>query len=67
MTARQAIGYEQALRQLRGELTEHDAQEQTRIATRRLSRRQVSWFKRYAADEPALAEAGEWASAIAAG
>lgn len=67
VTARQAIGYEQALRQLRGELTEHDAQEQTRIATRRLSRRQVSWFKRYAADEPALAEAGEWASAIAAG
>lgn len=46
-TARQAIGYAQALAQLRGELTEADAIETTQALTRKYARRQVSWFKRY--------------------
>ena len=46
-TASRAIGYAQALGQLRGELTEADAIAQTQQLTRRYARRQVSWFKRY--------------------
>ncbi|NLA66328.1 MAG: tRNA (adenosine(37)-N6)-dimethylallyltransferase MiaA [Leucobacter sp.] len=46
-TASRAIGYAQALRQLRGELTEREAIEETQALTRRYARRQVSWFKRY--------------------
>lgn len=46
-TASRAIGYEQALAQLRGEITEPQAIERTQALTRRYARRQVSWFKRY--------------------
>lgn len=48
VTASRAIGYAQALGQVRGELSEADAIEQTQQLTRRFARRQVSWFKRYA-------------------
>jgi tRNA dimethylallyltransferase len=47
VTARRAIGYAQALAQLRGELTEAEAIAQTQALTRRYARRQVSWFRRY--------------------
>jgi tRNA dimethylallyltransferase len=48
VTARRAIGYAQALAQLRGELSQADAIAATQQLTRRYARRQVSWFKRYA-------------------
>jgi tRNA dimethylallyltransferase len=48
VTAARAIGYAQALAQLRGELDESGAIEQTAALTRRYARRQVSWFRRYA-------------------
>ena len=51
VTASRAIGYAQALAQLRGELGETDAIAQTQALTRRYARRQVSWFKRYPALE----------------
>lgn len=47
VTASRAIGYAQALGQLRGEIDEAAAIEQTVALTRRYARRQVSWFKRY--------------------
>lgn len=47
VTAGRAIGYAQALAQLRGELSQSDAVAQTQQLTRRYSRRQVSWFRRY--------------------
>lgn len=47
-TAARAIGYAQALAQLRGELAEDEAIAQTQALTRRYARRQVSWFRRYA-------------------
>ncbi|RKR74484.1 tRNA (adenosine(37)-N6)-dimethylallyltransferase MiaA [Frondihabitans australicus] len=47
VTASRAIGYAQAIAQLRGDLTETEAQEQTKALTRRYARRQVSWFRRY--------------------
>lgn len=43
-TAAKAIGYQQALAQLDGDLTERQAREQTTVGTRRLVRRQESWF-----------------------
>ena len=43
-TASRAVGYAQALRQLDGELSEREAMEDTAAATRRLARRQQSWF-----------------------
>ena len=46
-TAGRAIGYAQALAQLRGEASERQAIEETQALTRRYARRQVSWFKRY--------------------
>ncbi len=46
-TAQRAIGYAQALAQLRGEISEAEAVAQTQALTRRYARRQVSWFKRY--------------------
>ncbi|MDU0344148.1 tRNA (adenosine(37)-N6)-dimethylallyltransferase MiaA [Microbacterium sp. KSW2-29] len=48
VTASRAIGYAQALAQLRGDLTREDAIAQTQALTRRYARRQVSWFRRYA-------------------
>lgn len=47
-TASRAIGYAQALAQLRGELGEAEAIAEAQVLTRRYARRQVSWFKRYA-------------------
>ncbi len=44
-TARRAVGYAQVLRLLGGQLTEAEAREATSRATRRLARRQRSWFR----------------------
>ncbi|MBI5161035.1 MAG: tRNA (adenosine(37)-N6)-dimethylallyltransferase MiaA [Micrococcales bacterium] len=49
VTAARAIGYAQALAQLDGAIGERAAIEQTQALTRRYARRQVSWFRRYAA------------------
>jgi tRNA dimethylallyltransferase len=46
VTASRAIGYAQALGQLRGTLSRAEAVEATQQLTRRYARRQVSWFKR---------------------
>lgn len=46
-TAGRAIGYAQALAQLRGNLTRDEAIAETQALTRRYARRQVSWFRRY--------------------
>jgi tRNA dimethylallyltransferase len=43
-TASRAVGYAQAVRQVDGELTEAEAVGATVVATRRLARRQQSWF-----------------------
>ena len=45
-TASRALGYQQALAQIDGELTEEQAREETVRATRRFVRRQRSWFRR---------------------
>ena len=47
MTASRAIGYAQALAELRGDLSRDEAIAQTQALTRRYARRQVSWFRRY--------------------
>jgi tRNA dimethylallyltransferase len=46
VTASRAIGYQQALSQLDGQLEELDAIKETQALTRRYARRQVSWFRR---------------------
>lgn len=46
-TAGGAIGYSQALDHLEGLLSREQAIEQTQRATRKLAKRQVSWFRRY--------------------
>jgi tRNA dimethylallyltransferase len=45
-TASRALGYQQMLRHLDGELTLDEAREETIKATRRFARRQESWFRR---------------------
>ena len=45
-TASRALGYQQMLRHLDGELTLEQAREETINATRRFARRQESWFRR---------------------
>ncbi len=45
-TASRAVGYAQALAQLDGRLDEREAQDDTARLTRRLARRQESWFGR---------------------
>jgi tRNA dimethylallyltransferase len=47
VTARRAIGYAQALAQLKGTTTRAEAIAETQALTRRYARRQVSWFRRY--------------------
>ncbi|CAN5314606.1 tRNA (adenosine(37)-N6)-dimethylallyltransferase MiaA [soil metagenome] len=47
VTASRAIGYAQALAQLRGRQSEADAVAEAQALTRRYARRQVSWFRRY--------------------
>jgi tRNA dimethylallyltransferase len=49
VTARKAIGYAQALAQVHGRMPEADAIAETQALTRAYARRQVGWFKRYAA------------------
>ncbi|HYO86153.1 MAG TPA: tRNA (adenosine(37)-N6)-dimethylallyltransferase MiaA [Dermatophilaceae bacterium] len=44
-TASRAVGYREAMGQLAGRLTQADALVQTVTATRRLARRQLSWFR----------------------
>ncbi|WP_271985398.1 tRNA (adenosine(37)-N6)-dimethylallyltransferase MiaA [Pseudoclavibacter terrae] len=46
-TARRAIGYQQALAQLRGQVTRAEAIAEAQLLTRKYARRQVSWFRRY--------------------
>lgn len=46
-TARRAIGYAQALAELRGETTREAAIAEAQALTRAYARRQVSWFRRY--------------------
>jgi len=59
VTASRAIGYQQGLAVLSGELSQAEAIESTQALTRRYARRQVSWFRRdentvwLASDEPA--------------
>ncbi|RFA21830.1 tRNA (adenosine(37)-N6)-dimethylallyltransferase MiaA [Subtercola boreus] len=59
-TAQRAIGYAQALGELRGTMTQTDAIAEAQSLTRRYARRQVSWFRRYRearwfdADDPGL-------------
>ncbi|MCI0155946.1 tRNA (adenosine(37)-N6)-dimethylallyltransferase MiaA [Leifsonia shinshuensis] len=48
VTARRAIGYAQALAEVKGEMNQAEAIAATQQLTRRYARRQVSWFKRYA-------------------
>ena len=45
-TANRALGYQQVLAFLDGELTEAEAKEQTISGTRRFARRQDSWFRK---------------------
>ena len=45
-TASRALGYQQMLRHLDGELTLDQARQDTVKATRRFARRQESWFRR---------------------
>ena len=47
VTASRAIGYAQAIAQVRGTMTEQEAIESTTVMTRKYARRQVSWFRRY--------------------
>jgi tRNA dimethylallyltransferase len=49
VTASRAIGYAQAIAQIRGNLSEQEAIEETAALTRKYARRQVSWFRRYEA------------------
>ncbi|WP_344781514.1 tRNA (adenosine(37)-N6)-dimethylallyltransferase MiaA [Microbacterium kribbense] len=64
-TAPRAIGYAQALAQLRGDESEAEAVAETQALTRRYARRQVSWFKRYPGIE--WVAPGADAAAVAAG
>ena len=45
-TARRAIGYQQVLAHLDGEITEEEAKKQTISRTRRFARRQDGWFRK---------------------
>ncbi|HVU74951.1 MAG TPA: tRNA (adenosine(37)-N6)-dimethylallyltransferase MiaA [Mycobacteriales bacterium] len=45
-TAARALGYAQALAQIAGTMSEEEARAETATATRRLARRQMSWFRR---------------------
>jgi tRNA dimethylallyltransferase len=45
-TANRALGYQQVLAFLDGEITEAEAKEQTITGTRRFARRQDSWYRK---------------------
>ncbi len=44
-SAMSAIGYRQIMRSLQGEISQEDAVQEIRRATRQLVRRQANWFK----------------------
>jgi tRNA dimethylallyltransferase len=46
VTARRALGYQQVHAHLAGDCTEDEARAETKRATRRFARRQLSWFRR---------------------
>ena len=60
VTASRAIGYQQALEFLAGEMSKDEAIQSTQSLTRRYARRQVSWFRRdqntlwLSSDEPGI-------------
>ncbi|GAB3386306.1 tRNA (adenosine(37)-N6)-dimethylallyltransferase MiaA [Humibacter soli] len=64
VTASRAIGYAQAIAQLKGESSEQDAIAETQRLTRRYARRQVSWFKRYPDLEWLDADDGDASTAL---
>lgn len=45
-TAQRALGYAQAIAQVEGKVTQDEAQEETKRATRQYARRQETWFSR---------------------
>jgi tRNA dimethylallyltransferase len=45
-TARRALGYAQVISMLAGEISEEQAKEETKRATRQYARRQETWFSR---------------------
>jgi tRNA dimethylallyltransferase len=45
-TAQRALGYAQVIAQIEGKVTEEEAQEETKRATRQYARRQETWFSR---------------------
>ena len=45
-TAQAALGYAQIIKFAQGELTEEEAKEETKRATRQYARRQETWFSR---------------------
>ena len=45
-TARAALGYAQIIKFAQGEMTEEEAKEETKRATRQYARRQETWFSR---------------------
>jgi tRNA dimethylallyltransferase len=45
-TAQRALGYAQVIAQIEGRVTEEEAQEETKRATRQYARRQETWFSR---------------------
>ena len=47
-TARQALGYQEAMRCLDGEMTEPEARERTVTRTWQLAKRQMTWFRHQA-------------------
>jgi tRNA dimethylallyltransferase len=73
-TANRALGYQQVLAHLDGDLTEQQALEQTVLATRRFARRQLAWWRKdpritwVAWDDPARVDVALAAvEAVAAG
>jgi len=48
-TAAEATGYRELIEHLSGRLSLEDAQEQIKIATRQLARKQMKWFRRFPA------------------
>ena len=46
VTAQRALGYAQVIAQLEGKVTEEEAKEETKRATRQYARRQETWFSR---------------------
>lgn len=63
LTASRALGYQQVLEHLAGEISEAEAQERTIAGTRRFARKQLGWFRRdqrirwFRAGDPGNAEA----------